>query len=269
MKRYSILHPLVLSFFSQSLYQDVGRNWKGVGFVYLLLLLALSWVPDIVKMQLGLTNFLRSDAAGLVRQLPRITISKGEVSTEVDTPYFINDPKTGKPAAIIDLTGKITSLEGSEALVLLTKKQLIMKKSTAETRVYDLSAVKQFSFDRAWIEGWLQIAGNWFVPALFPFAVLFSYVYRILQALIYGLIGLLFTKFVKASLDYSATVRLAVMAITPVVLLTALLDFLETQIPFWSLICFFIAMGYLFYAVKANASPKGPLSDPGQQSPVT
>src|SRR2546426_3324312 len=44
MRRYGILHPLLLSFFSRSLYRDVGRTWKGIGFLYLLLLLALSWV---------------------------------------------------------------------------------------------------------------------------------------------------------------------------------------------------------------------------------
>lgn len=45
MKNYSVFHPLYLSFFSKSLYQDVAKNWKGTGLAYLLLLLALAWVP--------------------------------------------------------------------------------------------------------------------------------------------------------------------------------------------------------------------------------
>ena len=29
-RRFSIVQPLYLSFFSKELYQDVGRNWPGV-----------------------------------------------------------------------------------------------------------------------------------------------------------------------------------------------------------------------------------------------
>ena len=36
MKRYSIFHPLILSFFSKSLYRDVGKHWRGTGLLYLL-----------------------------------------------------------------------------------------------------------------------------------------------------------------------------------------------------------------------------------------
>ena len=46
MKRYSIFHPLVLSFFSKSLYRDVGKNWRGTGLLYLLLIIALLWIPS-------------------------------------------------------------------------------------------------------------------------------------------------------------------------------------------------------------------------------
>ncbi len=254
MKRYTILHPLILSFYSQSLYQDVGRNWKGLAFLYLLFLLALSWLPSMVKLQLGLADFLRTDAAAFVQQVPRITISNGEVSTDVETPYFVKDPKTGKPAMIIDLTGKTTSLDRSEAQILLTKKQLMVKKSAAETRVYDLSAVKQFSVDRERIGRWLQIGKKWLIPLVFPFAVLFSYVYRIVQALIYGLIGLLFATISKAALGYQPSVRLAVIAITPVLVLDTIFDVAKVHVPFWSVIGFCVAMAYLFFGVKANAA---------------
>jgi len=39
MKRHSVFQAPFLAFGSGSLYRDVGRNWKGVAFGYLLLLL--------------------------------------------------------------------------------------------------------------------------------------------------------------------------------------------------------------------------------------
>src|SRR5687768_15029809 len=138
MKRYHILAPLVLSFYSKGLYQDVGRNWRGKAFLYLLLLIAICWIPGLIQMQADLAKWVDGEGSALVQQMPRITITNGEASTDVETPYFIKDPKTGKPVIIIDLTGQFTSLKGSEAMVLLTQKQFMVRKNERETRVYDL-----------------------------------------------------------------------------------------------------------------------------------
>jgi hypothetical protein len=255
MTRYHILAPLVLSFYSKSLYQDVGRNWRGKAFLYLLLLVIISWVPVLIRMQADFAKFVDSEGSGMVQQMPHITIKNREVSTDVETPYFIKNPKTGKTVIIIDLTGKFTSLEGSEAGFLLTKNQLIAKRSARETRVYDLSSVTDLSIDRPTMERWLRFARGWLGVVLFPVAVAGSYAYRLVQAFIYGLIGLLFAKYSHASLDYMALVRLELITITPVLLLDTVLDLSSVKVPYWPFLCFLIAMGYLYFGVKANAAP--------------
>ena len=92
MKRYTIIHPLFMSFFSKSLYKDVARNWKGVNFLYLFLLLALCWIPETIKFQSGLSDFIKNDAPGIVEQIPEITIYQGEVSTDPPGIHSIKDP---------------------------------------------------------------------------------------------------------------------------------------------------------------------------------
>ena len=166
---------------------------------------------------------------------------------------------------IIDLTGTFSSLEGSEAKLLLTKKQVFAKKSAAETRVYDLSWVKKFSIDRSTITGWLQVARNWLVVVTFPVVLVFSYGYRLFQAFIYGLIGLIFVKISHAPLDYMGLVRLAFIAITPVLLLDTVLTLVKVHIPFWWLICFLIAMGYLYFGVRANSVAQPQAGAAGRQ----
>ena len=256
MRKFGLLHPLVLAFYSPPLYQDVARNWRGITFLYLLLVLALSWLPGMFSMQKGLSGFVTKDAPEGLKQFPRISIINGEVTTDVETPYSIKDPESGKTFIIIDLTGEFTSLEGTEAKMLLTRNQLIAQKSTMETRTYDLSGIKEFTIDRTRIEGWLQLARTWLVTLLFPFVLLFSYCYRLFQVFVYGLIGLIIAKLLKTPLAYMASVRLAIVAITPMLILDTILSLVKFHVPAWWLLGFAIAMGYLFFGVKASAVPQ-------------
>jgi Protein of unknown function (DUF1189) len=271
MKRYSIFHPIVLSFYSKSLYQDVGKQWRGTGLGYLLLLLAVCWAPEMWKMQVGFTKFTRNEGADLVKQIPAITISKGEVTTNVENPYFIKDPKNGTVLAIIDTTGQYTSLGNTPAKMLLTKDQLITKKNDYETQTYDLKNVKSFYFDQHKAQSWLDLARKWLTVVLYPLVLLFSFLYRAVQALLYALIGMIFAKIMKATLGYMALLRLAIIAVTPAVIVDTIHSLGNVHTPYWSLICFLIAMAYLLFAVKANAEPDvatlgQPPPSPGQQS---
>ncbi len=254
MKQYSVWDALVLSFYSRPFYRDVATHWRGTGFAYLLLLLALCWVPEMAKTQVGLTKWVRGEGTQLVKQIPPITISDGAASTEVTTPYFIKDPEKGQVLAIIDLTGKYNSLEDTPAKMLLTKHELFTRNSASEIRTYNLKNVKSFHLDQNRVQGWLNIAGTWLVVVLYPFALVFSFVYRIVQALIYGVCGMILAKIMKAQLEYLTLLRLAAVAVTPAVILETVRSVANIHIPFWSLLCFLIAMGYLFMAVSAGSA---------------
>src|SRR5688572_7259364 len=141
MKRYSIFQAIFLSFFSSSLYRDVARRWRGIGFGYLLLVLALVWILTIIKMQMSLAPFVNREGMDFARQVPKITVSNGQVSTDVATPYFIKD-HDGEDFMIIDTSGEYESLDSTSAKVLLTKSKLIMKRNETETRTYDLAGVQ-------------------------------------------------------------------------------------------------------------------------------
>ena len=255
MKRYSIFHPLVLSFFSKSLYRDVGKNWRGTGLLYLFVALAVVWIPTIIKGQLGLARWVDADSKEITKQIPAITISKGQVSTDVPTPHFIKDPKTGTAIAIIDTTGEYQTLENTEARFLLTKSKLIMGRNQMETRTYELSGVESLYIDRSLVENWLVTARRWFVPVLYPLALIFSFIFRAIQVLIYALVGLLFARLLNANLDFKTLMRLAAISITPVLVLNLLFEFVPGRIPWWTLIGIVIALAYLFFAVKVNTEP--------------
>lgn len=270
MKRYSIFHPLILSFFSKSLYRDVGKHWRGTGLLYLFVVLALVWIPTMIKGQLGLSRWVDGDSKELTKQIPAITISKGQVSTDVTTPHFIKDPKTGTDIVIIDTTGEYETLENTEAKLLLTKSKLIVDKNANRSETYDLSGVQSFYLDRPQVESWLAVARTWFVPVVYPLALLFSFIFRAIQMLVYALIGLLFARMLNANLSYKTLMRLAAIAITPVLMLNLLMEFVPIRIPWWFLIGIVIALAYLFFAVKVNAEPEDvPQYQPPAAYPTT
>ena len=254
MKKYSIFHIPVLSFFSKDLYRDVGLHFKGVNFLYLLLLLVVCMLPVMIMVYIKFTNFANNEAPAIIEQVPEITIKNGKVSINEPQPYYIKDPKNGDVLAIIDTTGQITSLGDTGALCLLTDNMLKTKKSEFESKAYDLSNVKAYVVDSERVTGWLNFMRKFVVVFVFPFTLLCYYLFRIVQALVYAAIGLLFASWCKVMLSYATLLRLAVVAMTPCLLVKAIFLIAGIRLPcLASLIFLIITLAYLFFAVKANS----------------
>ncbi|MHC4204570.1 MAG: DUF1189 family protein [Planctomycetota bacterium] len=254
MKKYSIFHIPVLSFFSKELYRDVGLNWKGVNFLYLLLLVVICMLPIMIKVYIKFGNFADNEAPAIIEQVPEITIKNGKVSINEPQPYYIKDPKSGDVLAIIDTTGQITSLGDTDALCLLTDNMLITKESEFKSKAYDLSNVKAFVVDSERVTGWLNFMRKFVVVFVFPFTLLCYYSFRIIQALIYAAIGLLFASWCKVTLTYATLLRLAVVAMTPCLLVKAIFLIAGIRLHcLTSLIFLIVTLAYLFFAVKANS----------------
>ena len=260
MKEYTIFHPLFMSFYSKSLYRDVARNWKvKTAFFYLFFLLAVCSVLSLIGLSWAVSAAIKSQfVRQIVVQIPPIWISQGEVITEQAAPYTIEIPQSDYPLAIIDTSGEITSLNDTQALVLLTKSQLLFRRSAfEEPESVDLSKVDEFYIDRDRAHRWLRSAGRYFVIILFPFYLLIAFVYRSVQVLIYAIIGTIFAHFLEAQLSYPALIRLAIIAVTPVLLIDTLFSLFgmvtaSMGLSWWGF-CFLVAMGYLFFIVNANA----------------
>ena len=264
MKRYSIFHPLVMSFYSPSLYRDVADHWTGVGFLYLLLLLSLCWIHPMVRLHYIATGLFETLGPAVLDQVPTISIRQGEVSLSEPQPYTIEVPGGLAPLAVIDTTGQTTA-ESTQAFLLLTKRQAIVRKNPHETRTYDLSGIQDLTVDRTTVKRLLDGCRRWLSILAYPAAVLGSYVYRILQVLIYASIGLLFAHLLKAPLEYPALLRLSSVAVTPAIVADTLRGAagIGSSLTWWFL-CFMLSMGYLLFAVRVNspAEPEAQVTGP-------
>lgn len=248
-----MFHIPYMSFYSGDLYWDVCHNWKGVGFLYLFLLLAVCWIPRAITIQGVVAALVETEAPPIVAQIPLISIAGGEASTDVNQPYTIVDPKTLKELAIIDTTGQIVTLTEQEANVLVTKKELIVRRSDLDTRSLRFDPNFDFTLDQYIVTGWLGTLRRVVGMFIYPVALLGSWFFRVIQVLIYALIGLQFARILQSRRTYNALLRLSVVAITPAIMVQTILDMAEIQIPMPGLCYFLATMCCLYFGIRSAA----------------
>lgn len=250
-RRYDLRHPYWLSFFFKPFYRDVALNWRGLAFVHLLILLALTGVIFIFHFQALATAFINEQAPAILAQVPPITITRGKVQVAVDQPYqiFRNDGRD--LFAVIDTTGKITSLRQTDAMLLLTRSRLMARIGSGDSRVIDLGSIEELYLTRDDIAQWLQTSLNWAPLVLYPLTVFFTYCLRTVQVLIYAAIGTVLAALMKHRIPFGAAASVAVMAMTPVILVDTLTMLLKIDLPLWGLGSFIVALAYLFFGIRA------------------
>jgi hypothetical protein len=262
MQKYSMIHLPVLSFYLKDVYRDVCLHWRGTCFPYLLLLLAVCWLPPMVDLHRGLSAFIRNDAPALVIQIPQVTIKQGVATIAAPQPYTIIDPKTKKPLVILDSTGRHTSLKDTEAVGLITGTEAIIKKSATETRTYSFKTTEDLTVNQQVVNGWLETARQFTAIIFYPFAVAGAFLYRIIQVALYALLGMLFASALKTKLPYLALVRMSVVAITPGIIAGTALTMVGLTPPYAGVWFFLAAMAYLYLGIYAVSSvPTSPADD--------
>lgn len=261
-RKYSILHIPALSFFSKDLYRDIGLNWRGTCLGYLLLLLAVCWIPGILMMHLSLSEFVKNEAPKLISQVPTFTIKDGIASIDEPQPYYIMVPDSNEVFVIIDTTGTVTSPADSNAYALITQTEIIYRENDIQTRTLSFADIKDFTLDQAKLSKWIDTFRKISVPVMYPFVLAFSYVYRIIQALIYAAIGLLFAQSFRKKIEYPAMLRLAVTAVTPAIIINTIATLAGVVgCGIW-LLYMAIALAYLAFGVKAVSAAQQPAEEP-------
>jgi hypothetical protein len=229
----------------------VVNNKKGNTFGYLALLVLLCSIPLMIAIITGMNNFMKNDGSFILNQLPEIKITNGIVSMDKESPYFIKS-KAGETLFVIDLSDSAATseLQGS-AKVLLTRNKLIAQQKENETRTYNLSQIQDFTLNMQKINGWFGYA--WIVYIIiFVFMVIFFYIYRLIQAFVNGVFGLLMSALLKVNLDFTSLIYIAMVAITPVAILASIVWATDLQIPAKGWLGFILVLGYISFGIMAN-----------------
>ncbi|MBB71401.1 MAG: hypothetical protein CMF50_03285 [Legionellales bacterium] len=252
-RRFGLLRPLYMSFYSKSLYQDVGQNWRGTCFLYLFIVLAICWIPLTVQYNYIADKLINGPVHSLINEFPsKMTVENGELSISAPVPYNIVDETTGRPVIIFDTSGQHTNLENTAARVLIMKQGVLYYKNDYETRFYQFPQDMSIEVNHEMMKSWLGNLKFILILLVFPICLIGAFIYRIIQALVYGLLGLFFNVFIKSPLDYVPILRLSVIAVTPAILIGTVLELMMVSFPYQYTLYFLLTMGYLIFGLRAN-----------------
>ncbi len=253
MKEYGCFQAMYMSFYSRRLYRDVAKNW-GIGVVfYLFVLLALCWIAMMFKIQPVINTSFKSFANQIAPQVPEITIVNGIASTPEKKPYFIKDPDKNTVFAIIDTSGQYKDISSApQGTVLLMTSTTLTFVDKSDTRIVKFPTTLNMDIKPEVVKTKMIHFVGWGWVLILPFMILVSLIYRLIQALIYAVFGLIFVATTGARLTYGETVKLSMIAVTPAIILGTVLSWFDIAFHFQMLLYFVLAMVYLFFAVKSN-----------------
>lgn len=125
---FSRWSALYRSFFSRRLYVDVGKRWKGYGFIYLFLVIALLSIPFFFRMANNLNVAFKEQIKQPLAKIPVFYIQKGEVLFDKPMPYLIKNDKD-QVVTIIDTTGKINEFTSAYPYlsILINKNKMYVR----------------------------------------------------------------------------------------------------------------------------------------------
>ncbi len=257
MQQYNIFQAIYLSFYSKQLYRDVAKNWGGKSFLYLLLIVALSWIAFTYFSQIALNASYREHSDVMVSQIPIVTIKDGRVITPEKRPYIIEDSKTHERLVVIDTTGQYTTLEKANALFLITENKVFVQKEKSgevikEANIYEIPKTMTTTLNPRQINGYLEQMAYFIWIPLYICVLLVGFCYRLMQALIYGVIGKIIAGMSRVTLTYSQVVQIAMVAITPALVLATIFDVFQVFFAHQLLFYFLLTMFYLFYGIIVN-----------------
>src|SRR6266700_3606512 len=247
----SMLSALWLSFYSKDLYGRVQR-WRGKAIVYLAAVLVLCWTHVLIRMHFQIKKAVQEARARFMPQLPVIRFEHGQVSTPENRPYLLRFGAPSNVVAIIDTSGHYTSLDGQEALLLITRDKCFLRQR-GEVRAYDLSKskAKPIILDQDFLEKIVHFVKVWTLPPFYVLIYALSFLKRLIEAFFIALVGLGLATLLETDLDLGELLSLAIVSMTPAMIFGTLLALSGKHVPLSWLLSMFLTLGYFIFAVNA------------------
>ncbi|MDG1287924.1 MAG: DUF1189 family protein [Rickettsiales bacterium] len=272
MRLFNKLQNFPHSFYSQKLYQNAAKLWGGLGFSYLCILAAfIVIIFSLYAVTLAERKIFTQEmhelsqvkAMEVIEQLPALQWKK---ATGVQ---LLNEEKNGtvihlyldgeaSPIALIDTEMGVEEWGGVPPILINSTG--VYAKSDRETKSRnwaDMGLEEGQVLDRTLAIAVFDKSSEWIWENRFIFYVVFFFLALIylcllhmVQALIFGGLGLIMKLGFKVKLEYDAMVRIAAIALTPAILIDWLL-FGVTGAGMNVLIFSLLTLVYIGYALSS------------------
>lgn len=208
-----------------------------------------------------MTTALKKIQTDIFSQIPTIRFENGQVVTPENRPYLLNFDKAKTPAVVIlDTSGRITSLEGTGAQMLVTRTKIFIRQRTGETRIYDLSQsklTKPVVLSQENIAKLIRPFKYWAMGIFYGMLFALSYLKRLIEAFFIALVGLVLVAWMKAELDLGALLSLAIASMTPAMVLETVLGLTGKSFHWIWIFWVLVIAGYFIFALNAASDPVG------------
>jgi hypothetical protein len=257
MKKYS-WQAVYLSFFSRDLYGDVAINWKGVGYLYLLLLIVVTTAIAAIVCQITWGALISQTVDPTINKVPKMTFDKGKLSIDKPSPYMFD---LG-PGTIVDfdMSDNAKFPDGKKGFLITSTNVQSFTESAAENQPLNFSSIPDQGaptvIDQSTIQFGIGILKSSIGIGVFVVRGTMLMMLCIVQSLVYALIGLAVASAMKIDLSYGQLVRLTSIALTPGLIIDSINFCANSVIPAWGFISIFVAIAYLIFAVQANKQPQ-------------
>ncbi len=250
----------VMTFFSSRLYRSALRSGMGRGFSYLLYLTVLFCLLVVFLCQFLLIPVTSNFIDWLIQVTPEMTITQTGLSVSANQPYLVKHPALG-PVYLIDTTKSLDELmaDQSRAFLLIGKEHVVVRNPRrGQTRIFDLKqAMEQARLANQPIritKNLMRQLDQRFQALIVPIVLLLLaplfFIWKLLVALFYSLIGLGLNLFKKEKIRYGSLFTLTCYAISPVTLIQAVhisIPDMYFNLNFW--FAFALTLAYLSYGM--------------------
>lgn len=252
------------SFGNFDFYREVAFDWKGTNLFYLLVLVAICWIPIALRLQIAFSDMAEKYSADLIRQIPEISFNDGMAKSSIQDTVFIKMPDSGELIGIIDTSNR-KFFEGSNQnpAFVLRKDSIILQNSNGASQTWQIGelGLEGLTINQGLLEDWVTFSKKYFVAFLFPFAVFITFAFRMLQIFIYSGMILLLSGISKAGLKFENAFRLSTVAITPGLIFKACIEAAGLSFRFDEAIMSIITLGLAATAIKRIKSEHGELNE--------
>jgi len=245
-------------FYNQVFYKEVVQNWKGVGFTFLLILLALLTIPRIYQVQTQINHLVENVFPELIQEFPTVTIKNGNLSINQISPLIIRDKETFDAEIIFDTSGKYISLENTTASVLITSKQIFLKNNGSHPYILEVNRYDDMVIDKEKISEILPRLSSFGIVVYFPVSIAVSLITVYFKAFLLSLVGLIFLKLRRSRLAYTTLFRLTTFSIAPGIIVASVLQLLSVSMNMVAWVVLGLHLGYLYFAVDSNVKGLAP-----------
>lgn len=249
----NFLKTIQNSIYSIQFYKTIPQKslWQSVKYFtsLILLLTIISILTLFQSLVIETPKIIRDYIQKTINCFPddlEIKISAGEVSTNVEEPYFIADcdPLSdvgGMKIAVVDTKTPFAQAKFEEynTFVWVTKDSVSIKDKDYQTRIYSLKGAQNFTLTKQSIDSFYNKFSpylKWVGPALLVLTFLgiyIVYLLRLIQLLITSALIWLLGKIFKHELNYSSAYKIGIFAATLGLILDTLVGFASQWTKFY------------------------------------